>query len=130
MTAKTTSAHHNKFVTKFGHNTWEVEALPPDQLQEILDEAVQGVIDLDAFERECQSERADAHRLEGVRRTIYKSLQRTEFSVDDEGTTTRRKQCDERRFQARFFLTGTRAIRPYRDHKSARACEKKICSRH
>jgi hypothetical protein len=84
MEAKTGSKQHAKFVAKFGTHTWEVEALPPEQLQELLEDAIQSVLDLDAFERECEAERLDAQRLEGVRRTIHDVLQGTDFGIGSE----------------------------------------------
>jgi hypothetical protein len=59
----------------------EVEGLPPEQLQDILDEAIRGVLDLEAFERECAAERADTHRLEDVRRTICEVLKTTNLKM-------------------------------------------------
>ena len=82
MRAKETSSNHDKFVAKFGTNTWEVEALPPEQLQDLLDEAIVSVLDLEAFEHEVEAEQADAHHLESVRRTIQEVLQATDFGAD------------------------------------------------
>jgi hypothetical protein len=84
MTAKKGSPNHAKFVKRFGENVFEVEALRPEQLQEILREAIDQVIEVDAFNRELKAEEADAAHLEGVRKTIRNALQGMDFGDDDD----------------------------------------------
>jgi len=75
MTAKETSARREKFVEKYGENVWEIEALPPATLQEILTEAIESVIDLEAYNHEVMEEREDAHKLGVYRSIAVKALQ-------------------------------------------------------
>lgn len=73
MTAKE-SSRREKFVKKHGENVWEIEALPPATLQEILTEAIESVIDLDAFNHEVMEEHQDALQLETYRRVAIHAL--------------------------------------------------------
>ena len=70
MQAKATSSNYKRFSDKHGDDVWELEALPPETLQGVLQEAVDSVIDVDAFNNEIDEEKADSVRLEGVRRVM------------------------------------------------------------
>jgi hypothetical protein len=70
MKAKIGSANYERFADKHGDNVWELEALPPETLQGVLQEAIDSVIDVDAFNYEIDHEKADAAKLEGVRRVM------------------------------------------------------------
>jgi hypothetical protein len=59
------------FVAKHGDNVWELEALPPETLQRVLQDAIDQVIDVQAFNHEIDQEKADAAELEGVRRIMF-----------------------------------------------------------
>jgi hypothetical protein len=74
MTAKKTSSRHKGFVAKHGETVHEIEAVPPQELQGILREAVNSVMDVQAFNREVEAEKQDAAFLEGVRKTIHSSV--------------------------------------------------------
>lgn len=74
-TAKTGSSRYKAFVKKYGEHVWELEALAPELLQELLEEAIISVLDMQAFEVEVDSEAEDARFLEGVRRTVLGALQ-------------------------------------------------------
>jgi len=74
MEAKESSVHCEKFVKKFGETVYELEALSPDELQAALRGAIDEVIDVEAFNAELDAEREDAAYLDGVRRTMHKSL--------------------------------------------------------
>jgi len=74
MTAKASSSRYGAFVEQHGEEVWEVEGLPPETLQEILTRAVEGVLDLDAYNAEVTAEEADAGFLEAQRGAVLKSL--------------------------------------------------------
>ena len=74
MKAKESSVHHKKFTDRHGENVFELEALAPQQLQEVVRAAIDAHIDVDAFNAELDAEKRDAAYLEGVRRTVYASL--------------------------------------------------------
>jgi len=74
MTAKRTSAHHAKFTEKYGQHVYELEALPPGMLQDLLREAIDEVIDSDAFDHEREEEEREAANLENARRRAHRAL--------------------------------------------------------
>jgi hypothetical protein len=74
MDAKKGSANYKKFVARYGRKAFELEALSPPQLQASLRETIDRVIDVDAFNAELVSERADAVFLQGVRDTVHEVL--------------------------------------------------------
>jgi ParB-like chromosome segregation protein Spo0J len=79
--AKKKSATYQSFHDKYGDD--ELEALKPAALQQILRDAIDAVIDRDAFNAELDSEKQDAAHLEAVRRTVHRCL--LEAGIDGEG---------------------------------------------
>jgi hypothetical protein len=70
-----------KFVDEQGgDDVFEIEALPPADLQRIVREAIDSVIDLNAFNAELASEREDAAFLQGVRHRVQSSLESLDLS--------------------------------------------------
>jgi len=74
MEAKKGSTNFKRFTAKYGKDVFELEALAPTQLQEILAAAIDSVIDVEAFNAEVDAEKVDAGYLEGVRRTITTAI--------------------------------------------------------
>ena len=74
MEAKASSANHAKFVGQHGKHAYELEALPPETLQLLLTEAIDSVIDVDAFNREIDAEKADAAQIHAHRSVLMKAL--------------------------------------------------------
>ena len=74
MKAKATSSRYDEFVERHGDDVFELEAVPPDQLQTILRQAIDSVLDIAAFNAEVDAEKRDAARLEGVRRALRDNL--------------------------------------------------------
>ena len=68
-----------KFVSKYGEDVFELEALPPETLQAILRQHIEAVIDRDAFDAEIEAERRDAKFLAGVRNTVNDVLSDIDF---------------------------------------------------
>jgi hypothetical protein len=73
--AKAGSSSFKRFVSKYGHNVFELEALPPETLQQLVREAIEGVIDRDAYAAEIAAERQDAVELSLVRQQVVAALQ-------------------------------------------------------
>lgn len=73
MKAKQTK-RARRFVDKYGEDVWEVEALQPEVLQQLLRDAICSTIDLSVFERELQQEREDAANLERIRTRVQVAL--------------------------------------------------------
>lgn len=74
MVAKESSSNYRRFVEKYGSNTYELEAIQPEDLQRVLEEAIKAVIDIDAFNHEVQKEKSDAEWLENARRRARAAL--------------------------------------------------------
>ena len=84
LRAKQTSSRYAKFTNEHGDNVFELEVLPPDTLQQIVREAIEGVVDRDAFEIEIEKEREDAAFLEGARRNVQTALHNIDLEDDDD----------------------------------------------
>jgi hypothetical protein len=84
MVAKETSSNYKRFVAKYGTAAYEVEAMPTKTLQKIVREAIDAVIDREAFNAELDQERQDAASLEAYRRIAKKALNGAEFGEADE----------------------------------------------
>src|SRR5206468_3624704 len=74
MQAKKKSSRYKKFAARYGDDVFELEALAPSALQQILRESIDSVLDIDAFNRELAQEKQDAAYLDGVRRTVNSTL--------------------------------------------------------
>lgn len=72
--AKATSAQYAKFRRLYGDAVYELEAIDPATLQELLTAAIDSVLDRAAFNEELDREKEDAHFLEGVRRTALRAI--------------------------------------------------------
>jgi len=80
LQAKETSSRYAGFVKKYGNDVYELEALPPKQLQDLVDEAVRSVINIDLFNAEQDRERADSQWLDVTRRRLMAAM--AEVSID------------------------------------------------
>jgi hypothetical protein len=56
MKAKQSSSRYEKFVERHGDDVFELEAVPPERLQEVLREAIDSVLDIEAFNAEVRRE--------------------------------------------------------------------------
>jgi hypothetical protein len=74
LTAKKTSSRRKGFVERFGENVFELEAIPPATLQQYLRDAIDEVIDVDAYNAEIDREKQDAAFLDTVRRRAHAML--------------------------------------------------------
>lgn len=74
LTAKKGSASYHRFADQHGDNVWELESLPPETLQHVLQDAIDQVIDVEAFNHEIDREKADAAKLVGVRSVVLDAL--------------------------------------------------------
>jgi hypothetical protein len=72
--AKETSSRYGDFVERHGDDVFELEAVPPDQLQDILRKAIDSVLDVKVFNAEIDAEKRDAARLDGIRRAFSANL--------------------------------------------------------
>jgi hypothetical protein len=68
MKAKKGSSRYKGFVEKHGKNIWELEAVPPAVLQDLLRRAIEQVLDVAAYNREVRAEKRDKSELAEMRR--------------------------------------------------------------
>jgi hypothetical protein len=74
MKAKETSSRAAKFTERHGNDVFELEAIPPDRLQGLLTEVIDGVLDVDAYNHEVEEEKKEAAYLAGVRRRLLELM--------------------------------------------------------
>jgi hypothetical protein len=55
---------------EYGEHCHELEALPSAERSRLLEEAIRGVLDIDAYNAEVEAEKEDAARIEGLRRSF------------------------------------------------------------
>jgi len=72
--SKETSSRYQQFVAKHGDRAWELESLSADQLREIVEAVIRGVLDLDAFEAEVDRERDEQGELDEKRQRLRQTL--------------------------------------------------------
>jgi ParB-like chromosome segregation protein Spo0J len=72
--AKRGSPRYENFAAQHGDNVYELEAVPPERLEQILTRAIDGVLDVKAFNAELSREQDDVAYLDGVRRAAQKHL--------------------------------------------------------
>lgn len=72
------AAYHvrrQRFVEKYGTKVYELEALHPETLQEILRDTIESVIDREAFQHEVEQEKVDAAQIDATRGRVLRYLQ-------------------------------------------------------
>jgi ParB-like nuclease domain len=75
MEAKDTSPTYNDFVEKYGiTDAYELEALDPADLQQILEVAIEEVMDMAAYRAELQAEKEDAVGIAATKRMVVEFL--------------------------------------------------------
>lgn len=74
MTAKKDSAGYERFTKQHGKNAYELEALQPEQLQAVLQRAIDNVLDTEAFNAEIDQEHEDAAFLEETRWQVLEAI--------------------------------------------------------
>jgi hypothetical protein len=72
--AKVKSKNYQRFVRQHGTGACELEAVPPRQLQRMLRDAIESVLDLDAFKAEQDRERSDAREIHAARSRAMAAL--------------------------------------------------------
>lgn len=64
--AKVTDPRCEGYMKKFGDTAWELDALPPDKLFEILEKEIESRIDMDLFRKKIEEEEAARNNLRMV----------------------------------------------------------------
>jgi len=82
--AKKSSSNYKTFVSRHGTDAaYELEALPPAVLQDMLHTAIDSVLDRDAFDHEVEQEKEDAAFLERQRRRVLAALRAAGLEEED-----------------------------------------------
>jgi len=79
--AKQGSTNYDKFVEKYGKTVYELEALHPKELHDIIIQIIESVINKDLFQKEIDKEKEDAAILSVYRQSALLYL--NQLSVDD-----------------------------------------------
>ena len=74
LKAKKKSSNYAKFASAYGDTVYELEALQPAQLQELLAETIRSVMDVDLYNEEVEREREDAAELKKRRLAAMEAL--------------------------------------------------------
>jgi hypothetical protein len=75
LEAKKTSANYRKFVTKHGReDCYELEAVEPEVLQGWLDEAIRGVLDVEAYNHEVEEQTKEAVDILAKRQAVLQMM--------------------------------------------------------
>jgi hypothetical protein len=71
--AKLSDSRAAAFIAKYGRSSWEVDALPPRVLQELISDAIESYLDLELMEKIEERERLDKERLRDAVRALTPS---------------------------------------------------------
>jgi len=75
LEAKESSSKFKKFVSRYGSaEAFELEAVPPKLMQNVVTEAIESTLDLAAFNRELEQEKSDAAYLQALKKQITESF--------------------------------------------------------
>jgi hypothetical protein len=74
MEAKAKSSRQRRFVERHGEAVHELEAIPPERMQQLLREAIERSMDADAYNAEQAAERRDCDALERIRRAAVRAI--------------------------------------------------------
>lgn len=66
--AKSTDSRHGFYTSRFGSQSWELDALAPPVLRSLIEEAVDAVKDQDLWDEDMKSQETDREALEGLTR--------------------------------------------------------------
>lgn len=68
--AKVSDSRYNKFAAEHGESSWEVDALRPEVLDQILTDAIEELIDVDMYENVVAEEEAEVEKLRSLKRYL------------------------------------------------------------
>lgn len=79
---KRTSTRAKPFIRQYGKYGWELEAVEPDQLQQLLRQAINAVIDVDLYNQEVEQEKLDAAAIANYRERILLACKHLSLEAD------------------------------------------------
>jgi len=84
MVVKEKSPTAKDFMAKYGNQVWELEAVPPDELIELVEDVLHGIMDFDLINAEKQKHKEDTVRLSAYRKAILQTFDHVQFSKTEE----------------------------------------------
>lgn len=72
--SKESSSRYRRFVEAHGKRAWELESLTADQLREIVEQTIRGVLDLSLFDKEVEQEKQEQFELDEKRLQLRHAL--------------------------------------------------------
>jgi ParB-like nuclease domain len=74
QTVKTTSSRARGYLDNHGAHTWELEALHPKELQQLVYTAIESSLDVEAFNAELEKEKEEAVELDAMRQRMLAAM--------------------------------------------------------
>jgi len=68
--AKMTDPRAGDYVARFGHTSWEVDALKPEILNKVLTDNIVRLLDMELYEDIVSNEKADKEKLESLKKYL------------------------------------------------------------
>ena len=62
--AKVTDSRAKKYIKEYGNTSWEVDALPPKVLDDLLDDAIRDIIDINKYDISVNKEHGEREKLD------------------------------------------------------------------
>jgi ParB-like chromosome segregation protein Spo0J len=72
--AKKTSSRYDSFVERFGDDVYELEALPPAQLEQLIVDVILAVVDRKCLDHEMAMQKKDDEELHARRQVVIKTM--------------------------------------------------------
>ena len=84
---KTGDTRHDWFTQHHGQRCWEVDALPPPELRERLDSAIESTLDIDAWNHAVGIESAEIESMRNIMGYFKQSISRLDQKYSDGSAT-------------------------------------------
>lgn len=75
MPAKTSDPRYDRFAASYGDNAVELDALPPDELERIVRDAITSLIDAEAWNAELKQANEERHEIRGKIDKLLENLE-------------------------------------------------------
>ena len=69
------SSNYKKFRSQYGDKVYELEAIHPEELQNILEQHIDAVLDLDLLNYELSQEQSDAEEIAKQRKLLLRVIE-------------------------------------------------------
>lgn len=104
--AKTTDSRSTGYIAEHGVSSWELDALPPKALDDLIANTLEGLVDKDRWQKSLERE---AEMREPLSRFAHRWEELLELVATDEHPLERLRQLDDLSFSLGKMLRGTSA---------------------